>query len=143
MAIAAGSRCKLGHRNRIARAGYGTGIGSALPWAETLLWEGLHGEQMANGVCKAQPSSAEWLPGRTGLFGAAKAITSTFLPLATSVAEAEAHIPTAKQRFWRTAIKMWTDIYTLSEMNPLHRTTAKTGRVRKPTGRLFSKWPRL
>ncbi|CDM38479.1 Probable transposable element [Penicillium roqueforti FM164] len=37
------------------------------------------------------------------------------------VAEAEAYIATARNRFWRRAVKMWTDIYTFPEINPLCR----------------------
>ena len=36
----------------------------------------------------------------------AQAIIGTFLTVATSVAEAEAHIATAQDRFWRRAIKL-------------------------------------
>lgn len=36
----------------------------------------------------------------------AQAIVGTFLTVATSVAEAEAHIATAQHRFWRRAVKM-------------------------------------
>lgn len=55
----------------------------------------------------------------------AQAIVGTFLTVATSVAEAEAHIATAQHRFWRRAVKIWTDIHNLSETNPLHRNTAR------------------
>ncbi|KAJ5292091.1 hypothetical protein N7478_001342 [Penicillium angulare] len=58
----------------------------------------------------------------------AQAIVGTFLTVATSVAEAEAHIATARNRFWRRAVKMWTDMHTLPETNPLRR---GTGRIRK------------
>jgi hypothetical protein len=47
----------------------------------------------------------------------AQAIVGTFLT--TSVAEAEAHIATAQDRFWKRAVKMWTDMHTLPETNPL------------------------
>ncbi len=40
----------------------------------------------------------------------AQAIVGSFMSVATSVAEAEAHISSAQERFWRKAIKMWTDI---------------------------------
>ncbi|KZL85095.1 transposon i, partial [Colletotrichum incanum] len=60
----------------------------------------------------------------------AKAIVGTFLTVAASVAEAEAHIPTAKERFWRKAVKMWTDIHTLPETNPLRRMTSKMRKFR-------------
>jgi len=36
----------------------------------------------------------------------AQAIVGTFLSVATSVAEAEAHIAPAQDRFWRRAIKL-------------------------------------
>ncbi|KDN71873.1 hypothetical protein CSUB01_09606 [Colletotrichum sublineola] len=60
----------------------------------------------------------------------AKAIVGTFLTVATCVAEAEAHILTAKERFWRKAVKMWTDIHTLPETNPLRRMTSKMRKFR-------------
>ncbi|KAJ6105337.1 hypothetical protein N7523_010147 [Penicillium sp. IBT 18751x] len=60
----------------------------------------------------------------------AQAIVGTFLAVATSVAEAEAHIATMKHRFWRQAMKMWTDIHTLPVTNPLRRKTqTETGGV--------------
>ncbi|KAJ6126356.1 hypothetical protein N7523_001968 [Penicillium sp. IBT 18751x] len=40
----------------------------------------------------------------------AQAILGTFLAVATSIAEAEAHNATMKHRFWRRAVKMWTDM---------------------------------
>ena len=58
----------------------------------------------------------------------AQAIVGTFLTVAVSVAEAEAHIAPAKDRFWRRAIKLWTDVHTLPETNPLRNAT---GRIRK------------
>ncbi|OQD95158.1 hypothetical protein PENVUL_c119G05503 [Penicillium vulpinum] len=58
----------------------------------------------------------------------AQAIVGTFLTVATSVAEAEAHLATVQHRFWRRAVKMWTDIHTLPETNPLRR---NTDRIRK------------
>jgi hypothetical protein len=51
----------------------------------------------------------------------AQAIVGTFLTVATSVAEAEAHIATARRRFWKRAVKMWTDIHTLPGTNPLQK----------------------
>lgn len=51
----------------------------------------------------------------------AQAIVGTFLTAATSIAEAEASKPTARERFWKRAIKMWIDIHTLPKTNPLHR----------------------
>ncbi|KAJ5152514.1 hypothetical protein N7492_009794 [Penicillium capsulatum] len=61
----------------------------------------------------------------------AQAIVGTFLTVATRVAEAEAHIATAQHRFWRRAVKMWTDIHTLSETNPLRRNTARIKKFRR------------
>jgi hypothetical protein len=58
----------------------------------------------------------------------AQVIVGTFLTVATSVAEAEAHITSAQSRFWKRAVKMWTDIHTLPETNLLHR---NTDRIRK------------
>jgi ribonuclease HI len=55
----------------------------------------------------------------------AQAIVGTFLTVATSVAEAEAHIKPAQDRFWRRSIKLWTDIHTLPDTNPLRRNTAR------------------
>ena len=55
----------------------------------------------------------------------AQAIVGTFLTVATSVAEAEAHIKPAQDRFWRRAIKLWTDIHTLPDTNPLRRNIAR------------------
>ncbi|KAJ6118433.1 hypothetical protein N7471_013900 [Penicillium samsonianum] len=61
----------------------------------------------------------------------AQAIVGTFLTVATSVAEAEAHIAAAQQRFWRRAVKMWTDIHTLPETNPLRRNTDRIRKFRR------------
>ncbi|OQE10076.1 hypothetical protein PENFLA_c095G04748 [Penicillium flavigenum] len=61
----------------------------------------------------------------------AQAIVGTFLTVATSVAEAEAHIATAQYRFWRRAVKMWTDIHTLPETNPLRRNTDRIRKFRR------------
>ncbi len=58
----------------------------------------------------------------------AQAIVATFSTVATSIAEAEASIPTVRERFWKRAIKLWIDIHTLPKTNPLHRITS---RVRK------------
>jgi ribonuclease HI len=60
----------------------------------------------------------------------AQAIAGTFLTVA-SVAEAEAHIATAQHRFWRRAVKMWTDIHTLPETHPLRRSTACMKKFRR------------
>ena len=61
----------------------------------------------------------------------AQAIVGTFLTVATSVAEAEAHIATAQHRLWRRAVKMWTDIHTLPETNPLRRSTDRIRKFRR------------
>jgi ribonuclease HI len=61
----------------------------------------------------------------------AQAIVGTFLTVGTSVAEAEAHIATAQHRFWRRAVKMWTDIHTLPETNPLRRNTDRIRKFRR------------
>lgn len=61
---------------------------------------------------------------RTG----AQAIVGTFLTVATAVAEAEAHIVSVRERLWKRAIKMWIDVHTLPETNPLRRVTS---RIRK------------
>ena len=61
----------------------------------------------------------------------AQAIVGTFLTVATSVAEAEAHLATVQHRFWRRAVKMWTDIHTLPETNPLRRNTARIKKFRR------------
>lgn len=61
----------------------------------------------------------------------AQAIVGTFLTVATSVAEAEAHIATAQHRFWRRAVKMWTDLHTLPDTNPLRRNTARIKKFRR------------
>jgi hypothetical protein len=61
----------------------------------------------------------------------AQAIVGTFLTVATSVVEVEAHIATAQHRFWRWAVKMWTDLHTLLDTNPLHRNTAWIKKFRR------------
>ncbi|KAJ5267785.1 hypothetical protein N7478_010593 [Penicillium angulare] len=61
----------------------------------------------------------------------AQAIVGAFLTVATSVAEAEAHIATARHRFWRRAVKMWTDMHTLPETNPLRRGTDRIRKFRR------------
>ncbi|KAJ5860661.1 uncharacterized protein N7529_007971 [Penicillium soppii] len=61
----------------------------------------------------------------------AQAIVGTFLTVATSVAEAEAHIAAARHRFWRRAVKMWTDLHTLPETNPLRRNTDRIRKFRR------------
>jgi ribonuclease HI len=61
----------------------------------------------------------------------ANAIVGTFLTVATSVAEAEAHIVSAHERFWRRAIKMWTDLHTLPATNPLRNATSRIRKFRR------------
>ena len=51
--------------------------------------------------------------------------------VATSVAEAEAYIATAQHRFWRRAAKIWMDIYTLPETNPLCRNIDRIRKFRR------------
>ncbi len=46
------------------------------------------------------------------------------MSVATCVAEAEAHITSAQERFWKRAIKMWTDMHTLPETHPLSKSIA-------------------
>lgn len=60
----------------------------------------------------------------------AQEIVGTFLTVATSIAEAEAHIASAQDRFWRRAVKLWTDIHTLPETNPLRRNTSRMRKFR-------------
>jgi hypothetical protein len=76
---------------------------------------------------------------------AAQAIAGTFLTVATSVAEAEAHIASAQDRFWRRAIKLWTDIHTLPVTNPLHRNTSRIRMFRKHhiIAHHFTRWQTL
>jgi exonuclease III/ribonuclease HI len=61
----------------------------------------------------------------------AQAIVGTFLTTATWVAEAEACISSAQGRFWKRATKLWTDIHSLPETNPLRRNTARMRRFRR------------
>ena len=61
----------------------------------------------------------------------AQAIIGTFLTVATSVAEAEAHITLAQDRFWRRAIKLSTDIHTLPKTNPLRNATSRMRKFRR------------
>lgn len=61
----------------------------------------------------------------------AQAIVGTFSTVATSVAEAEAHIAPAQQRFWKRVIKMWTNIHTLPDTNPLRRMTSRIRMFRR------------
>jgi ribonuclease HI len=61
----------------------------------------------------------------------AQAIVGTFLTVATSIAETEAHIASAQHCFWRRAMKLWTDLHTLPETNPLRRNTAQIKKFRR------------
>jgi ribonuclease HI len=61
----------------------------------------------------------------------ANAIVGTFLTVAISVAEAEAHIASAHERFWRRAVKMWTDLHTLPVANPLRNATSRIRKFRR------------
>lgn len=61
----------------------------------------------------------------------AQAIVGTFITVATWVAEAEAHIPSARERFWKRATKLWTDIHTLPDTNPLRRNTSRMRKFRR------------
>ena len=62
---------------------------------------------------------------------AAQAIVGTFKTVATRVAEAEVHIPTPQERFWKRAIKMWTNIYSLPDNNPLWNVTSRIRKFRR------------
>jgi ribonuclease HI len=59
----------------------------------------------------------------------AQAIIGAFVSVATSIAETEASIPTARERFWKRAIKLWIDIHTLPKTNPLQRITSRIRKV--------------
>jgi hypothetical protein len=61
----------------------------------------------------------------------AQAIVGTSMTVATSVAEAEATIPTVEDRLWKRVIKMWTDIHALPDTNPLRRNTSRMRKFRK------------
>lgn len=56
---------------------------------------------------------------------AAQAILGTFLSVATSVAEAEAHIVSAEERHWRRVIKLCIEIHSLPDANRLRRTASR------------------
>ncbi|KAF4336646.1 reverse transcriptase [Fusarium beomiforme] len=49
----------------------------------------------------------------------AQAVIGSFTSVATGVAEAEAHIATIHERFWRRASKLWVEIHTLPRTNPV------------------------
>ncbi|KAF5256557.1 hypothetical protein FOXYS1_12962 [Fusarium oxysporum] len=61
----------------------------------------------------------------------AQAIVGTFLTVATSVAEAEAHIASTHERFWRRVVKMWADLHTLPATNPLRNATSRIRKFRR------------
>lgn len=61
----------------------------------------------------------------------AQAIVGTFVTVATWVAEAEAHIPSAQKRFWKRAVKLWTEIHALPDTNPLRRNTSRMRKFRR------------
>ncbi|KAJ6436906.1 reverse transcriptase [Purpureocillium lavendulum] len=61
----------------------------------------------------------------------AQAIVGTFLTVATSVAEAEASISSVQERFWRRAIKMWTNLHTLPPTNPLRNAASRVKKFRR------------
>ncbi len=58
-------------------------------------------------------------------------MVGTYLTVATVVAEAEAHIASAQERFWKRAVKMWTDIHTLPTTNPLRSATSCIRKFRR------------
>jgi hypothetical protein len=61
----------------------------------------------------------------------AQAITGAFVTVAASVAEAEAHISSVRERHWRKALKLWVELHTFPESNPLRREASKIVRVWK------------
>ena len=50
---------------------------------------------------------------------------------ATSVAEAEAHISSVQERLWKRAMKLWIELHTLPNSNPLRREATSIKRVWK------------
>jgi hypothetical protein len=70
----------------------------------------------------------------------ALAIVETFLTVATSMAEAEAHIATAHSRLWRRAVKMWTDIHTLPETDPLREIQLVSRNSEDSTVHRYTRW---
>jgi hypothetical protein len=61
----------------------------------------------------------------------AQAIIGAFATVATSVAEAEAHIASPQERFLRKIIKLWTDLHTLPETNPPRKLTKRMRKFRR------------
>ncbi len=51
--------------------------------------------------------------------------------MAISIAEAEAHIASAHERFWRQAIKIWTNLHTLPITNPLRSSISRIRKFRR------------
>ncbi|RBQ84877.1 hypothetical protein VDGD_04845 [Verticillium dahliae] len=67
----------------------------------------------------------------------AQAIVGTFRTVATAVAEAEASIPTVRQRFARRATTFWIGMHTLPRNHPLvHFMTRSTRRFTSPLQRI-------
>ncbi|KAF3346524.1 hypothetical protein VdG2_05329 [Verticillium dahliae VDG2] len=61
----------------------------------------------------------------------AQAIIGAFTTVATSVAEAEAHIASAQELFLRKGIKLWTDLHTLPETNPFRKLIKRMRKFRR------------
>ncbi|EFZ04319.2 reverse transcriptase [Metarhizium robertsii ARSEF 23] len=68
-------------------------------------------------LCKDKLLGLVNLVQRTG----AQAIVGTFLTVAASVVEADAHVISVQERDWRRKIKVWIYIHTLPDTNPLRR----------------------
>nr|AEB91360.1 unknown [Verticillium dahliae VdLs.17] len=77
--------------------------------------------------CKDRTAAAIYRVQKVG----AQAIIGAFVTIATSVAEAEAHIASAPERFTRRAIKLWTDLHALPETNPLRKLTSRIKKFRR------------
>lgn len=61
----------------------------------------------------------------------AQAITGAFRTVATKVAEAEAHISSVQDRLWKRAMKLWVELHSLPDSNPLRREASRMSRVWK------------
>ena len=72
---------------------------------------------------------AKWLD-RVQKIGA-QAITGAFRTVAIAVAEAEAHISSVQDRLWKRAMRLWVELHTLPDSNPLRREASKMVRVWK------------
>ncbi|EXL65262.1 hypothetical protein FOPG_18503 [Fusarium oxysporum f. sp. conglutinans race 2 54008] len=68
-------------------------------------------------ACKTASAYAVHRVQRVG----AQATIGSFTSVATGVAEAEAHIATIQERFWRRASKLWVDMHTLRRTNPVRK----------------------